>query len=138
MNILFASFPAAPGSSTTATPLLDGTTTSTLNLTTSTPSHRPPLVNATLQYKLEVIDFTPKCGSTLGGTKIKVKGKGFCGNYTDTEVKIGEVKCKVEEVSENEIQCTTGTPTKVVSVDNNGKSPSTCEWLSIRKHSLNP
>ena len=74
-------------------------------------------------YKLQVVDFTPKCGSTLGGTKMRVKGKGFCGNVSDIEVKIGDAECSVVNVHKELIECTTASSATVVTVDNNGRHP---------------
>ena len=62
----------------------------------------PPLV---LTSVIAVDDFTPKQGSTLGGTLVTITGGHYGNVYTDNPVKIGENYCLVESTSDSEIKC---------------------------------
>lgn len=53
-------------------------------------------------------DYTPKQGSTLGGTLVTITGRHFGDTATDNPVKIGDNYCYVQETSEFEIKCRIG------------------------------
>lgn len=57
---------------------------------------------------LEVTDYNPKQGSTLGGTLVTITGQHFGDEATDNPVKIGDNYCYVQETSEFEIKCRIG------------------------------
>ena len=70
-----------------------------------------------------VRDVTPRVGSTLGGTRVRIEGEGFnnCANIT---VSLGDLmSCEVTECSDTEILCTTRRLGKVHVVNNGGKHP---------------
>lgn len=62
----------------------------------------PPL---TLTTVIGVDDFTPKQGSTLGGTLVTITGGHYGNVATDNPVKIGDNYCLVESTSDSEIKC---------------------------------
>ena len=76
-----------------------------------------------ITYDFVVTDLTPRKGSTLGGTRMKLTGSGF-GDCSNIEVKFGErLMCKIEECSNTEITCLTQRKGKVVQINNGGKHP---------------
>ena len=50
-------------------------------------------------------DFTPKFGSTKGGTLLTLTGYHFGAQITDNPVKVGENHCYVESISDTQIKC---------------------------------
>ena len=70
-----------------------------------------------------VTDVTPRVGSTLGGTRVRIEGEGF-NNCTNITVSLGALmSCEVTECSHTEILCTTRRLGKVHGVDNGGNHP---------------
>jgi hypothetical protein len=66
-----------------------------------------PLV-LTLTVILEVSDYQPRSGSTLGGTLVTITGKHFGTVATDNPVKIGDNYCYVETTADTQITCRVG------------------------------
>merc|ERR1719370_65021 len=76
-----------------------------------------------ITYDFVVTNMTPRKGSTLGGTRMKLTGSGF-GDCSNIEVKFGErLTCKIEECSNTEITCLTQRKGKIVQINNGGKHP---------------
>ena len=50
-------------------------------------------------------DFSPKTGSTFGGTKLTITGYHFGTQKTDNPVKVGDNYCLVETTGDTEITC---------------------------------
>jgi hypothetical protein len=61
-----------------------------------------------IQTKLEVTEFTPRSGSTLGGTLVTITGEHFGTTDTDNPVKIGDNYCYVLTTGDTEITCRIG------------------------------
>lgn len=57
---------------------------------------------------MEVTEFTPRSGSTLGGTRLTLTGKHFGTVPTDNPVKVGNNYCYVIETADTEITCRIG------------------------------
>ncbi|XP_070541075.1 fibrocystin-L-like [Ptychodera flava] len=57
------------------------------------------------QTHAEITDVYPQSGSVEGGTYLTITGRHF---DTDVEVLVGGVPCKVDNVTQTEITCTTG------------------------------
>ena len=71
----------------------------------------------------KVSDVTPRVGSTLGGTRVRIEGTGF-DNCTNITVSLGDLMiCEVTECSDTEILCTTRRLGQVHTVDNGGNHP---------------
>jgi plastocyanin len=66
---------------------------------------------------------TPRKGSTLGGTKIKLSGSGF-GNCSNIEVNFEDyMTCDIKECSNTEIICITQKKGKTIQINNGGRHP---------------
>ena len=71
----------------------------------------------------KVTNISPKVGSTLGGTTVKISGVGF-GDCTDVEIKMGaQFECIIETCTNTEIFCKTKLIQNTHIVDNGGKHP---------------
>ena len=71
----------------------------------------------------KVTDITPRVGSSLGGTRLRIQGLGF-NNCSNVTVGLGDLmSCEVTSCSDTEILCTTKRLGKVHVVDNGGKHP---------------
>ena len=57
---------------------------------------------------IELTDYSPRTGSTLGGTKLTLTGRHFGTVATDNPVKVGNNYCYVEETGDTEIICRVG------------------------------
>ena len=66
----------------------------------------PGTVN--IQTIMELTDYTPKTGSTLGGTRLTLTGRHFGTVATDNPVKVGNNYCYVEATADTEITCRIG------------------------------
>merc|ERR1719483_1010979 len=76
-----------------------------------------------VSYNFVVTDMTPRKGSNLGGTKMKLTGSGF-GGCTDITVTIGEMMgCDIDTCLDTEIVCLTQKVSKVHQVSNGGRHP---------------
>ena len=79
---------------------------------------------STINYNFVVTDVTPRKGSNMGGTKVKVTGSGF-GDCSDVAVKFGDAfDCMVESCSDTEIVCVTKKVSSVHQISNGGRHPS--------------
>ena len=69
----------------------------------------------------KITDVTPKVGSTLGGTKIRIEGKGF-GDCSNVTVNLGSsLVCDITDCTDTKILCTTRRLGKIHKIDNGGK-----------------
>jgi len=76
-----------------------------------------------VSYNFVVTDMTPRKGSSLGGTKVKLTGSGF-GDCTDITVSIGDMMgCEIDACTDTEIVCMTQKTSKVHQVSNGGRHP---------------
>ena len=76
-----------------------------------------------VSYDFVVTDVTPRKGSTLGGTMVKISGSGF-GNCSNIDVKFGDLMtCEVSECSNTELICNTERISKVHQLNNGGRHP---------------
>jgi len=58
-----------------------------------------------IETVMMLTDFTPKYGSTKGGTLLTLTGYHFGNEITDNPVKVGDNDCFVETTSDTEITC---------------------------------
>ena len=71
----------------------------------------------------KITDVTPRVGSSLGGTRVRIEGLGF-NNCSNVTISLGELMgCEVTDCSDTRILCTTKRRGKVHIVDNGGKHP---------------
>ena len=63
----------------------------------------PSTIN--IETVMMLTDFTPKYGSTKGGTLLTLTGYHFGNEITDNPVKVGDNDCFVETTSDTEITC---------------------------------
>merc|ERR1712106_837006 len=76
-----------------------------------------------VSYNFIVTDMTPRKGSSLGGTKMKLTGSGF-GDCSDIAVSIGDMmSCDIDTCTDTEIICVTKKTSKVHQVSNGGRHP---------------
>eukprot|EP00090_Calanus_glacialis_P017096 TRINITY_DN2671_c0_g1_i4.p1 TRINITY_DN2671_c0_g1~~TRINITY_DN2671_c0_g1_i4.p1 ORF type:complete len:4502 (+),score=1148.36 TRINITY_DN2671_c0_g1_i4:1085-13507(+) len=76
-----------------------------------------------ISYNFIVTDMTPRKGSNLGGTKMKLTGSGF-GDCSDITVSIGDMMtCDIDTCIDTEIVCITSKVSKVHQVSNGGRHP---------------
>lgn len=64
-----------------------------------------PPTTITIESVLMLTDFSPKTGSTFGGTKLTLTGYHFGTVKTDNPVKVGDNYCLVETTGDTEITC---------------------------------
>lgn len=57
---------------------------------------------------MELTNYSPQSGSTLGGTKLTLTGRHFGTVATDNPVKVGNHYCYVIETADTEITCRIG------------------------------
>ena len=61
----------------------------------------------TFSVNFKITNMSPKVGSTLGGTKVKITGLGF-DDCSDLKIKLGEkFECMIDTCKDTEIFCTT-------------------------------
>ena len=71
----------------------------------------------------KITDVTPRVGSTLGGTKVRIEGKGF-GDCSNVTVSFGDLlNCDITDCTDTQILCTTKREGVTHIVDNGGKDP---------------
>ena len=71
----------------------------------------------------KVSDVTPKVGSTLGGTNVRIEGEGF-GDCSNVTVNFGDLlTCDITECVDTQILCKTRRLGVTHIVDNGGKHP---------------
>ena len=71
----------------------------------------------------KVSDVTPKVGSTLGGTNVRIEGEGF-GDCSNVTVNFGDLlTCDITECVDIQILCKTRRLGVTHIVDNGGKHP---------------
>merc|ERR1712106_551167 len=76
-----------------------------------------------VSYNFIITDMTPRKGSSLGGTKMKLTGSGF-GDCSDIVVSIGDMmSCDIDTCTDTEIICVTKKTSKVHQVSNGGRHP---------------
>ena len=76
-----------------------------------------------VSYNFVVTDMTPRKGSSMGGTKLKLTGSGF-GDCSDVAIKFGEMmSCEIETCIDTEIICLTKKTAKVQQISNSGRHP---------------
>ncbi|XP_060573258.1 fibrocystin-L-like isoform X2 [Ruditapes philippinarum] len=76
----------------------------------------------TVTVDLSITNVFPLQGSLLGGTKLTITGTGFGNNETLIDVKIGEVNCLTETVTDTQIVCEITDAAKTHHVTNKGTS----------------
>ena len=78
---------------------------------------------------------TTKC-SVYGGCYVTITGSGFPENKAITQISFGRAPCKINSITNTEVQCQIDIARKVWFVDNSGIHPgkSTCaaSFLSVR------
>ena len=76
-----------------------------------------------VSYDFVVTDMTPRKGSTLGGTTVKLTGSGF-GDCSDIVVSFGEMmSCDIGSCTNTEITCVTKKNSVEHRVNNGGRHP---------------
>merc|ERR1719483_207686 len=76
-----------------------------------------------VSYNFIVTDMTPRKGSNMGGTKMKLTGSGF-GDCSDIKVNFGDMMiCEIDTCTDTEITCVTKKSSKVHQVSNGGRHP---------------
>ena len=71
----------------------------------------------------KITDVSPKVGSTLGGTNVRIEGLGF-GDCSNVTVNFGDLlTCDVTECTDTQILCATRRLGRTHKVDNGGKHP---------------
>ena len=78
---------------------------------------------AKFAVNFKITDVSPKVGSTLGGTNVRIEGLGF-GDCSNVTVNFGDLLvCDITDCSDTKILCTTRRLGRTHKVDNGGKHP---------------
>ena len=82
----------------------------------------------TFDVTFKVTDVTPRVGSTMGGTMVRIEGAGFGNCSLDTEEAItvsfgNKMTCNIKDCIDTQIICETQRVAKVVSTNNGGRHP---------------
>ncbi|XP_048585401.1 fibrocystin-L isoform X2 [Nematostella vectensis] len=89
-----------------------------------------------MEYVLVVTDVFPRVGSMLGGTMVRITGRGFSDDAASNEVRVGGAPCEVVSSRSDQIVCQTGNGTVTHHVDNSGKHPEFGIGYAWSKHTL--
>ncbi|XP_019729703.1 PKHD1 like 1, tandem duplicate 1 [Hippocampus comes] len=81
------------------------------------------VLDASIEYVLEVHGISPTTGSLMGGTQLTISGSGFSQNVSDNKVYFGESECEVQVASENELRCRLQSQEETHIVTNQGSHP---------------
>uniref|UniRef100_A0A3Q2Z1Q4 PKHD1 like 1, tandem duplicate 1 n=1 Tax=Hippocampus comes TaxID=109280 RepID=A0A3Q2Z1Q4_HIPCM len=80
------------------------------------------VLDASIEYVLEVHGISPTTGSLMGGTQLTISGSGFSQNVSDNKVYF-ESECEVQVASENELRCRLQSQEETHIVTNQGSHP---------------